>query len=245
MADLMSYLESPRSQGNNMRMWTLLGEFIVVEKWACSKAFYYLFNNRHKTTTMRFLNKMVDFGVLSFDQLLNDSNVKPIGFYKLTHHGFGLLSQEGTIEDFTMIKKSNISIPTLIHSMDLQTLHAVCLNNGYREWQRPDYAFKEKGRHYSDAIAKKHNVVCAFELERYVKSAAKYNLLFSHYANEIFNGSLNRVFYVCPNIATANSIKKYFESVDVVKCGEQVFNTNKALLDKFSFVDYSFFGFSV
>ncbi len=192
---------------------------------------------------MRFLDRLCDFGLLNKERIVTDGEVRGYVVYLATRHGLAYMSDIGIDHNINVINKSNISISTLIHSFDLQCLHAACISNDYHSWQKPDYLFRKKGTHYSDALAVNNGLNIAFELERFLKTPSRYDGLFSHYANEIFEGRVDKVYYVCPYMNISNKIKSYFNSIEMVVCGDNKFKTNDALFKRFLFVDYDYFGF--
>jgi hypothetical protein len=245
MLELNKYLTSKYSKGNNQRMYNLLGLFLLVEKWASYNSLLLLFNNKHEQTTRRFLNKLVDLKFLYRNELKTDAHINKFVVYRLTRHALSLLSDDGIDCSLTPTRMSEIAVTTLMHSIDLQCLHAKCIHLGYKNWFKPDYAFKKKNNHYSDAIAELDGKKYSFEIERYLKSPGRYNKIFSGHAESVYNNTADVIYYVCPDLEMADKIRAYFESIPEVKCNGEIFKTNSSLFNRFKYVDYSFFGMPV
>jgi DNA-binding Lrp family transcriptional regulator len=137
------------------------------------------------------------------------------------------------MENRPYFQPSKIKPVMIQHHLDLQQARINAEKAGATNWVLGSLLPKNVGKR-PDAITTLNNGdIIAIELERTVKTKKRYEVIFSHYLQEIKRGSYHQVHYVCPNNQFAARLARLFQLIESVPVAGERVRINDKHRDKF------------
>lgn len=137
------------------------------------------------------------------------------------------------MENRPYFQPSKIKPVMIQHHLDLQQARINAEKAGATNWFLGSLLPKSIGKR-PDAITTLNNGhIIAVELERTVKTKKRYEVIFSHYLQEIKRGTYHQIHYVCPNYEFAARLNRLFQLIESVPVAGERVRINDKHRDKF------------
>lgn len=220
-----------------------------------SKVLSFLLEERFSTATvLALLLKMTPNGVhRTLLKMEKEGLVKPhtvdfeLSAWNLKIWGVtptGALLAADMDEDLNFFEVGRTKPITIAHSLALQRVKVIALNNRWVEWESSSKMLKKANESRStwiqvpDAVARSpKGRKVAIELERTVKTPKRYVEILANYAEMMAMGTIDEVIYVCPTQLTAR-LERLFHRIEKIIFKGKVITTPQGLLRRFYFISY-------
>ena len=137
-----------------------------------------------------------------------------------------------TMENRPYFQPSKIKPVMMQHHLDLQQARFNAEEAGANNWILGSLLPRKIGKR-PDAVATFNQQIIAVELERTVKTKKRYEVIFSHYLQEIKKGNYHSIHYVCPNPEFALRLMRLFKLIESVPVAGERVKINDKHRDKF------------
>jgi hypothetical protein len=197
-----------RSQQNQQKIL----EFLYAEKYSTSMIIKEVLGIKTRAGICKILRRMERDKLVKRHKLNNW-----VLLWGITSSGIHEAAEtQDKITDWTYFEPSKVTLSTLDHQLDLQKVHAACIQNNLKFIPGRALGSRSQSDKIPDGIIIKDNKKIAVEIERHAKSRRRYDAIIYTYLKAIKAGKYNRILYISPTQKKANQIKKIFHSINKI-----------------------------
>jgi hypothetical protein len=198
--------------------------FLRDETWSSAAVLATLLGMSHSATHKTLCQ-------LRSNNLLIDASISPFPFrmWGITPHGlaFAWVDDEAPVAR-PVFEPSKLSPMSVQHHLDLQVARLRATAAGWTKWTPGERLGSGWAKRPDAIIDLPGDVRIAVELERTIKTAKRYQVIFSAYLQMIRRGELAAVHYVCPNSQFAMRLNRMFGLIqDIPVFGQKVVISEK------------------
>lgn len=179
-------------------------QFLRQEKFSTRQIIQQLLGLKTRAGAWKILVKMEQENWLkqhSISSALTLWGITPEGMREVS------LEETGFLDDVGFLP-SKVSLSTLQHSLDIQYVHTLCVQQNIEFQLGKALGSRAEADKVPDAIIVASGKKIAVEVERTLKSRTRYDVIIYHYLKAIKAGNYQEVLYVMPDEKRCRQVKK-------------------------------------